>query len=86
MGYPKGCGEIEAENGVNVVISLEEAYLIPTLFKEVGELASIYAKVIKNKAGDLEDEDREKIKKELGDIIVVLEEFCNLYGWILLHL
>lgn len=86
MRYPKGCGEIEADNELNVVVSLEETYLIPTLIKVVGKLASVYWKGIKEKAGELDDEERKKIKKELMDTMEMFDDFCNLYGWLLIDL
>jgi NTP pyrophosphatase (non-canonical NTP hydrolase) len=79
--YPKGQGEVESEDGRLVTIYLEESYLLPALIGEVGELSSIYAKAVRDREGDIGDEDIQNIRKELGDILFMLTALASLYGY-----
>jgi NTP pyrophosphatase (non-canonical NTP hydrolase) len=78
--YPKGNGEIEDWKGRYITIFLQECYLVPALAGEVGELSSIYAKAVRDNVGDLEDDDLENIKKELGDVLFMVTALADLYG------
>lgn len=78
--YPKGNDEIEAVDGSFVIVFLEESYLVPALASEVGELASIFAKSMRDKKGDLDADDRANIKKELGDVLFMIASIADLYG------
>jgi NTP pyrophosphatase (non-canonical NTP hydrolase) len=79
--YPSGQGEIKSEDDRLVTIYLEESYLLPALIGEVGELSSIYAKAVRDREGDIGDEDIQNIRKELGDILFMLTALASLYGY-----
>lgn len=44
-------------------------YLIPGLVAEAGEVAGKYAKIIRDKNGDISAEDRLELLKEVGDVL-----------------
>jgi NTP pyrophosphatase (non-canonical NTP hydrolase) len=78
--YPTGDCVVKADNGDKITVFLQEQYLVPALAGEVGELTSIYAKLFRDKKGDMQDEDIDKILKELGDILFMLTSLADVYG------
>lgn len=78
--FPTGFGSIIADDGRDMTIYLDESYLMPALMGEVGELASIYAKAIRDDLGGYDDTQIEYIKKELGDILFMVAALADLYG------
>jgi NTP pyrophosphatase (non-canonical NTP hydrolase) len=79
--YPTGDCIVKADNGDKITVFLQEWYLVPALAGEVGELTSIYAKLLRDKKGDMEDEDIDNVLKELGDILFMVTSLANLYGY-----
>jgi NTP pyrophosphatase (non-canonical NTP hydrolase) len=79
--YPTGDCVVKADNGDEITVFLQEQYLVPALAGEVGELTSIYAKLFRDKKGDMQDEDIDNILKELGDILFMVTSLANLYGY-----
>jgi NTP pyrophosphatase (non-canonical NTP hydrolase) len=78
--YPTGDCVVKADNGDKITVFLQEQYLVPALAGEVGELTSIYAKLFRDKKGDIQDEDIDNILKELGDILFMLTSLADVYG------
>jgi NTP pyrophosphatase (non-canonical NTP hydrolase) len=78
--YPTGDCVVKADNGDKITVFLQEQYLVPALAGEVGELTSIYAKLFRDKKGDMQDEDIDNILKELGDILFMLTSLADVYG------
>jgi NTP pyrophosphatase (non-canonical NTP hydrolase) len=78
--YPTGDCVVKADNGDEITVFLQEQYLVPALAGEVGELTSIYAKLFRDKKGDIQDEDIDNILKELGDILFMLTSLADVYG------
>jgi NTP pyrophosphatase (non-canonical NTP hydrolase) len=78
--YPTGDCVVKADNGDEITVFLQEQYLIPALAGEVGELTSIYAKLFRDKKGDMQDEDIDNVLQELGDILFMLTSLADVYG------
>jgi len=79
--YPTGQGTVRSDEKEDIEIFLEEAYLVPALMGEAGEVASIYAKLIRDNKGRIDDEDIEKVIKELGDVLFFVSRLASLYGY-----
>lgn len=56
------------------------AYLLPALQGEVGELSQIFAKIERDKGGCILDDDIERIKSEIGDVLWMLAGLTSLYN------
>lgn len=79
--YPTGDGTVKADNGKDVYIFLQEAYLVPGLCAEAGEIASMYAKSIRDDNGDVDDDYIDKMALELGDVLFFVQSIASLYGF-----
>jgi len=75
--YPTGNSMVWSDQGKQVTVFLDEMYLLPALAGEVGELLSIYAKATRDNQGNIEEEDMEKISKELGDILFMVNQLAR---------
>lgn len=53
-------------------------YMVFGMSGEVGELASWYAKTIRDGIGS---RDYDEVKKEAGDVLWFVSSLCELYGW-----
>lgn len=53
-----------------------EDHALHGMVSEVGELHGIYQKMYQG-----HDIDREHVKKELGDLLWFIAEYCTVYGW-----
>lgn len=54
----------------------KESHALHGMVSEVGELHGIYQKMYQG-----HDIDREHVKKELGDLLWFIAEYCTVYGW-----
>ena len=63
--------------------NLGSNYTYPTLglVGEAGEVAEKVKKVIRDKKGIFDDESKEGIKKELGDVLWYLSNLCNEFNF-----
>lgn len=52
-------------------------YPVLGLLGEAGEVAEKIKKLIRDKEGKIDDEFREKIKKELGDVLWYIAQLCT---------
>ena len=61
------------------VIRMDHPIVYPTmgLVNEAGELAGKIKKVFRDKDGQIDDEDREALKGELGDCLWYLTQICT---------
>ena len=59
--------------------NLDQNYIYPTLglVGEAGEVAEKVKKVIRDKKGIFDEESKNGIKKELGDVLWYLSNLCN---------
>ena len=58
-------------------------FIYPTLglVGEAGEVAEKVKKVIRDKNGVFDEESKQSIKKELGDVLWYLSNLCNEFGF-----
>lgn len=56
-------------------------YPVMGLTEEAGEVAGKFAKIIRDKNGDITAKDKAEIEKELGDVMWMVAEICNCMGF-----
>ena len=63
--------------------NLGSNYIYPTLglVGEAGEVAEKVKKVIRDKKGIFDDESKNSLKKELGDVLWYLSNLCNEFNF-----
>ncbi len=61
------------------VIAMDHSIVYPTLglVNEAGEVAGKIKKIFRDKEGLIGDDDREALKKELGDVLWYLTQICT---------
>ena len=78
--YPTGDGTVPSEQDEEVYVFLQEMYLIPGLCAEAGEVASLYAKSIRDENGFVRSEYVEALAKELGDVLFFVQRLASNYN------
>jgi len=61
------------------LVSMEHPIVYPTmgLVNEAGEVAGKVKKIFRDKGGHINEEDRQALKKELGDVLWYLAQICT---------
>ncbi|MEM7347635.1 MAG: nucleoside triphosphate pyrophosphohydrolase family protein [Chloroflexota bacterium] len=61
------------------VISMDHSIVYPTmgLVNEAGEVAGKVKKIFRDREGVISEEDRQALKKELGDVLWYLTQICT---------
>ena len=65
---------------VNVKNKCDWVYPALGLSEEAGEVCGKFAKIIRDKDGELTDFDKQEISKELGDCLWMIAEICTILG------
>ena len=61
------------------LVHMDHPIVYPTmgLVNEAGELAGKVKKIFRDKEGEISEEDRQALKKELGDVLWYLAQICT---------